>query len=69
MSTLVAHNATKGRDAYKFACYAVSLSLISGLVQLGLGVFNLGFIVEFISFPVINGFTSAAAITIAVGQV
>ena len=28
-----------------------------------------GFIVDFISFPVISGFTSAAAITIAVGQV
>ena len=69
MSTLVAHNATKGRDPARFACYAVSLSLITGLLQFGLGAFNLGFVVEYISYPVISGFTSAAAITIAVGQV
>jgi len=28
-----------------------------------------GFVIDFIPFPVINGFTSAAAITIALGQV
>ena len=28
-----------------------------------------GFLIDFIPFPVINGFTSAAAITIALGQV
>lgn len=33
------------------------------------GFLYLGFIVDFISFPIISGFTSAAAITIAVGQV
>ena len=69
MSTLVYHNATKGRDPSRFACYAIALSLLSGLVQVGLGVFNLGFVVEYISYPVISGFTSAAAVTIAVGQV
>ncbi|KAI6654898.1 Sodium-independent sulfate anion transporter-like [Oopsacas minuta] len=68
VSTLVAHNATKGRDPALFACYAIALSLICGMVQMLLGAFNLGFVVEFISYPVINGFTSAAAITIAVGQ-
>jgi len=28
-----------------------------------------GFVIDFIPFPIINGFTSAAAITIALGQV
>ena len=66
MSTLVAHTATKGLDP---VLIAVALSIITGLVQFALGAFNLGFVVEYISYPVISGFTSAAAITIAVGQV
>eukprot|EP00058_Branchiostoma_floridae_P021648 XP_002607138.1 hypothetical protein BRAFLDRAFT_68068 [Branchiostoma floridae] len=49
--------------------YAVALTLLCGCIQLGMGIFQLGFLVNFISFPVINGFTSAAAITIAFGQV
>ncbi|CAH1274414.1 SLC26A11 [Branchiostoma lanceolatum] len=49
--------------------YAVALTLLCGCIQLGMGIFRLGFLVNFISFPVINGFTSAAAITIAFGQV
>ncbi|XP_078257525.1 sodium-independent sulfate anion transporter [Rhinoraja longicauda] len=48
--------------------YAVLLAFLCGCIQLALGVLRLGFLVDFISFPVINGFTSAAAITIAFGQ-
>jgi len=47
---------------------AVALTFFSGVIQLFLGVLNLGFLVDFIPVPVISGFTSAAAITIAVGQ-
>ncbi|XP_062612183.1 sodium-independent sulfate anion transporter-like [Saccostrea cucullata] len=51
------------------ATYAIVLCLITGCVQLLLGLFNLGILVNFISYPVINAFTSAAAITIGFGQV
>ncbi|XP_067670995.1 sodium-independent sulfate anion transporter-like [Haliotis asinina] len=49
--------------------YAIVLSLMCGLVQFIMGICNLGILVNFISYPVINSFTSAAAITIAFGQV
>ena len=48
--------------------YAVLLSFFSGLLMLLLGLLNLGFIVDFISYPVISSFSCAAAITIAVSQ-
>lgn len=47
---------------------AVLLTLLAGLIQFGMGLFRLGFIMRFVSVPVISGFTSAAAITIALGQ-
>lgn len=34
-----------------------------------MGLFNMGFIIDFISLPVITGFTTSAALTIAWGQV
>ena len=49
--------------------YAVILNLMCGAIQVLMGVLHLGFVVDFISLPVISGFTSAAAITIAFGQV
>lgn len=48
---------------------AAKLALLAGLVNLLMGLFKLGFIVDFISYPVISGFCSAAATTIAMGQV
>ncbi|XP_064478257.1 sodium-independent sulfate anion transporter-like isoform X2 [Ornithodoros turicata] len=48
--------------------YAILLTFLAGIIQVLMGVLNLGFIVEFISGPVISGFTSAAAITIASTQ-
>lgn len=50
------------------ATYAIMLSFFSGILMLLLGMLNLGFIVDFISFPVISSFTTASAITIAVSQ-
>ena len=47
---------------------AVVLSLYIGLILLLMGIFRLGFLVRFVSVPVISAFTSAAAITIACGQ-
>jgi len=50
------------------ATYAILLSFFSGLLMLLLGLLNLGFIVDFISYPVISSFSCASAITIAVSQ-
>jgi sodium-independent sulfate anion transporter 11 len=48
--------------------YSVMLAFLAGCIQLLFGILNLGFIVDFISFPVISSFSSAAAITIAASQ-
>uniref|UniRef100_A0AAQ4RBA1 Solute carrier family 26 member 11 n=1 Tax=Gasterosteus aculeatus aculeatus TaxID=481459 RepID=A0AAQ4RBA1_GASAC len=48
---------------------AVLLSLLCGLIQAGMALLRLGFLLDFISFPVIKGFTCAAAVTIGFGQV
>ncbi|EDQ89093.1 uncharacterized protein MONBRDRAFT_25685 [Monosiga brevicollis MX1] len=49
--------------------HAIFLSFMAGVFQVGMGILRLGFLVDFISFPVINGFTTSAAITIGFGQV
>ncbi|XP_076001866.1 sodium-independent sulfate anion transporter isoform X2 [Genypterus blacodes] len=48
---------------------AVLLSLLCGLIQASMALLRLGFLLDFISFPVIKGFTCAAAVTIGFGQV
>lgn len=50
------------------ADFAVLAAFLAGLVELGMGVLQLGFLVEFISMPVISGFTTAAALQIASAQ-
>ena len=51
-----------------FIAYAVILALIVGIFQLLLGILRLGLVVNFLSHPVVNGFTNAAAIIIATSQ-
>jgi sulfate permease, SulP family len=51
-----------------YIAYAITLSLLVGLFQLGLGLLRLGVVVNFLSHPVIIGFTNAAAIIIATSQ-
>jgi MFS superfamily sulfate permease-like transporter len=58
--------ATAGSEA--FIAYAIMLALLVGLFQLCLGVLRLGLLVNFLSHPVVNGFTSAAALIIATSQ-
>lgn len=52
----------------QFIALAIMMTLLVGLIQLALGVFKLGVIVNFLSHPVIVGFTNAAAIIIALSQ-
>ena len=58
--------ATQGSESY--IGYAILLALIVGLFQFLLGVLRLGLVVNFLSHPVVNGFTNAAALIIATSQ-
>ena len=58
--------ATAGSESY--IAYAVLLALVVGLFQLALGILRLGLVVNFLSHPVVAGFTNAAAIIIATSQ-
>ena len=49
--------------------YAIALSFFCGIIWLLMGLLSLGFIVRIMPVPVLSGFTSSAAITIAIGQV
>ncbi|XP_018563079.1 sodium-independent sulfate anion transporter-like isoform X3 [Anoplophora glabripennis] len=51
------------------AAGAVLLCFLSGCIIFILGLLHLGFIVEFFSYPVIAGFTTAAALNIASSQI
>ena len=52
----------------QFVALAILLALLVGIVQFVLGVFKLGVVVNFLSHPVIVGFTNAAAIIIGLSQ-
>ena len=52
----------------KFIEFAILLALFMGILQVLFGVFKLGFLVNFLSKPVISGFTSAAALIIGLSQ-
>lgn len=58
--------ATPGSAA--FISYALTLMLMVGAIQLILGLLRAGFVVNFLSGPVINGFMSAAALIIGTSQ-
>ena len=47
---------------------AITLAFFVGMIQFLLGVFQLGFLVNFLSHPVVSGFTSAAALIIGLSQ-
>ena len=62
MSILTAEYAILGIE------YAVLLAFVCGVMISLFGILRLGFVIDFISVPVIAGFTSAASITIASKQ-
>lgn len=51
-----------------FVSLAIITALIAGVIQLLLGLFRMGFLINFFSHPVISGFTSAAALIIGFSQ-
>ncbi len=64
-STLVPLAPTQSAE---YVGYALVLSLMSGLMLLALGFARAGFLTNFMSHPVIAGFTTAAALIIAFSQ-
>lgn len=51
-----------------YLALAILLAFLVGGIQFLLGAFRLGFLVNFLSHPVISGFTSAAALIIGLSQ-
>jgi SulP family sulfate permease len=67
VATAIGSMAPGASDAERIAL-AVMLSVLVGVIQLGMGLLRLGYLVNFLSHPVISGFTSAAALIIGFSQ-
>ncbi len=67
-AALVASAATTASDPETYQAYASAFVLVTGLVFLVAGVARLGFITQFLSKPVMDGFVMGLAIFVAVGQ-
>jgi len=65
-SACLAPLATAGSEGY--IAYAILLALLVGVFQFLLGVLRLGLVVNFLSHPVVSGFTNAGALIIATSQ-
>jgi len=59
--------AQSGSDQY--LALSALLALIVGVIQLTMGLFRMGFVANFLSRPVLSGFTSAAALIIGGSQI
>ncbi|MCP4041087.1 MAG: sulfate permease, partial [Gammaproteobacteria bacterium] len=57
-----------GSSPEGYLAYAVLLAAMVGIFQITLGILRLGIIVDFLSHPVVVGFTNAAAIIIGTSQ-
>ncbi|QTE21678.1 SulP family inorganic anion transporter [Polaribacter cellanae] len=66
VATGVSTLALAGSESY--ISIAILLALLVGSIQFIMGIFSLGFIVNFLSKPVITGFTSAIALIIGLNQ-
>jgi sulfate permease, SulP family len=67
-AALVATAAANASDPATYQAYASAFVLITGLVFLVAGLARLGFITQFLSKPVMDGFVMGLAIFVAVGQ-
>ena len=56
-------------DESNYLAYALTLAFLVGAIEIFMGVFRLGFLVNFLSQAVISGFITAAAIIIGFSQV
>jgi high affinity sulfate transporter 1 len=67
-AALVASAFATGSDPQTYAAYATAFVLVTGLVFLVAGIARLGFITQFLSKPVMDGFVVGLAIFVTVGQ-
>ncbi len=58
--------ATYGTE--QFYTYVILMALLSGLIQIALGIVRMGVLINFLSYPVLRGFINAAAIIIGLSQ-
>jgi len=56
------------QDSSQYVALALLLALMVGLIQFVLGIARFGFLTNFLSHPVLSGFTSAAALIIGLNQ-
>lgn len=68
VATVVSPGVPGGGAAAEYISAVLLLGLMVGGIQIVMGALRMGFVVNLLSRPVIAGFTSAAAITIGVGQ-
>ncbi len=64
----MAITATSTSDPESYRAYATGFVLVTGLVFLAAGIARLGFITQFLSKPVMDGFVLGIAIFVMVGQ-
>ena len=67
-AALVATAAANAADPDTYQAYASAFVLVTGLVFLAAGLARLGFITQFLSKPVMDGFVTGLAVFVAVGQ-
>jgi sulfate permease, SulP family len=67
-AALVATAAANASDPETYQVYASAFVLVTGLVFLAAGLAKLGFITQFLSKPVMDGFIMGLAIFVVVGQ-
>jgi high affinity sulfate transporter 1 len=68
VAAAVAVAATDTSDPHTYVAYASAFVLVIGLVFLIAGIAKLGFVTQFLSKPVMDGFVTGLAIYVAVGQ-
>ncbi len=69
LGPIVAASGLSGPEAVGlYIALAALLALLVGLIQVTLGLLRLGLLVDFLSLPVVVGFTNGAAIIIATSQ-
>jgi SulP family sulfate permease len=67
-AALVASAYATASDPQTYAAYAAAFVLVTGLVFLVAGIARLGFITQFLSKPVMDGFVVGLAVFVTVGQ-
>jgi high affinity sulfate transporter 1 len=67
-TSLVATAASTASDPGTYQAFATAFVLVTGVIFLAAGLAKLGFITQFLSKPVMDGFVMGLAIFVAVGQ-